>query len=424
MAGMYFLVLPIVWLGVLGPEPLGLDLASVLGPTFAPLLGSAGKAAAVGFIILNMFHGTLQPLAGAARTLAQLSEDGLVPRFLSWRLWTDSPWAATVLTAVAAIGFILCGYPLWIIAAANFTYLISICMPNIAAWLLRRDKPDLLRPYRAPRGMVTVGAVVAIIWLMAAVLGFQQFGLPTVLFGLGLAYSGASLYTWRTIEDRRAKGLPMFARTLHLKLTGAMLLVLALDGIGYVLAVGSVHDSNAPLIAALEDIFVVVALLTISVGLVLPGMITHSASEVSKAARRLTSGTLTEFSEAMGALGRGDLEGAHASLNIELVDVRSQDELGEMGRDFNVLQEKVKEAAHGLDEARENMGAARLELLARHERIEHLAHHDPLTDLPNRVALSEAFERQHRGGEGRGWRLCRAQPRPRPFQGGQRRLRP
>ena len=28
------------------------------------------------------------------------------------------------------------------IAAANFTYLIGICMPNIAAWLLRRDLPD------------------------------------------------------------------------------------------------------------------------------------------------------------------------------------------------------------------------------------------------------------------------------------------
>ena len=66
MAGVYFIVLPVVWLGVLGPEPLGQDLATVLGPTFAPLLGSSGKAAAIWFIMLNMFQGTLQPLAGAA----------------------------------------------------------------------------------------------------------------------------------------------------------------------------------------------------------------------------------------------------------------------------------------------------------------------------------------------------------------------
>ena len=105
MAGVYFIVLPIVWLGVLGPEQLGKDLALVLGPTFAPLFGSFGKAAAIWLIILNMFHGTMQPLAGAARTLSQLSEDGLLPRFLAWRSRTDCPWAATTLTAAVSIAF-------------------------------------------------------------------------------------------------------------------------------------------------------------------------------------------------------------------------------------------------------------------------------------------------------------------------------
>ena len=188
MAGIYFIVLPVVWLGVLGPEQLGKDLALVLGPTFAPLLGSFGKAAAIWFIMLNMFHGTMQPLAGAARTLSQLSEDGLLPRFLAWRSTTDCPWAATLLTATAAVIFLIIGDPIWLIAAANFTYLISVCMPNVAAWLLRRDLPDAARPYRAPRGMIVLGLAASAIWLLSAVLGFQQFGLPTVLFGLALAY--------------------------------------------------------------------------------------------------------------------------------------------------------------------------------------------------------------------------------------------
>ena len=68
-----------------------------------------------------------------------------------------------------------------------------------------------------------------------------------------------------------------------------------------------------------------------------------------------------------------------------------------MGESFNVLQEEVKEAALGLDEAREKMHTARAELLARHEQIAHLAHHDTLTDLPNRTALAsrlaETFDR-------------------------------
>jgi hypothetical protein len=51
MAGLYLIA-----------EPLGHDLAMVLGPTFAPLFGSFGKAAAIWFVMFNMFHGTLQPL--------------------------------------------------------------------------------------------------------------------------------------------------------------------------------------------------------------------------------------------------------------------------------------------------------------------------------------------------------------------------
>jgi diguanylate cyclase (GGDEF)-like protein len=397
MAGVYFIVLPVVWLGVLGPEQLGKDLALVLGPTFAPLLGSFGKAAAIWFIVLNMFHGTMQPLAGAARTLSQLSEDGLLPRFLAWRSRTDCPWTATLLTAGMAIIFLMMGDPIWLIAAANFTYLIGICMPNVAAWLLRRDLPEATRPYRAPRGTIALGVAAAGIWLLSAILGFQQFGLPTVLFGLALACSGAALYAWRAIEDRVREGLPVVARTLHMKLTGAMLFVLVLDGAGYLMAVNSVPGGHQALTTVLEDIFVVVALLTISVGLILPGMITQTATEVSEAAKRLTSGTLKEFSHAMAALGRGDLDAAHVSVNIAPVKIRSRDELGEMGESFNVLQQEVKEAALGLDEAREKMHTARSDLLARHEQIAHLAHHDVLTDLPNRAVLAgrlaETFER-------------------------------
>jgi diguanylate cyclase (GGDEF)-like protein len=133
-------------------------------------------------------------------------------------------------------------------------------------------------------------------------------------------------------------------------------------------------------------------------------MITHTATEVSEAAKRLTSGTLKEFSHAMAALGRGDLDAAHVSVDIVPVKILSRDELGEMGESFNILQEEVKEAALGLDEAREKMHTARSELLARHEQIAHLAHHDSLTGLPNRtvlaIRLAETFDRAKAEGTG------------------------
>ena len=370
MAAVYFAILPIVWLGALGPEPLGKDLALVLGPTFAPLFGSAAKAAAIGFMMFNMFHGTLQPLAGAARTLSQLADDGLLPRILSRRARSDTPWVATLLTAGMAILFLWIGDPVWLIAAANFTYLIGICMPSVAVWLLRRDAPDMPRPYRAPRGMIVAGLVAAAGWMVAAMLGFEQFGIDTVIIGLVMAYSGAALYAWRQFSDRRRAGLPGIKSSLHLKLTGAMLTVLVLDGAGYLLAVSSLPAGDSALIDVLQDIFVAVAMLTITVGLVLPGMIAHSVVEVSNAAKRLVSGTLNDFTLAMEALGRGDLDAAQADVSVVPVVIRSRDEIGEMAVSFNELQQEIERAAVGLSGARDGLSKARMELLETNRSLE------------------------------------------------------
>ncbi|HET9622100.1 MAG TPA: amino acid permease [Kofleriaceae bacterium] len=371
MATLYFLVLPVVWLGVIGPAGLSAELATSLGPTFAPLFGALGKSLAIGFMMFNMFHGTLAPLTGVARTLSQLSEDGLLPEVFAKRTKSDCPWVAIVVTAGSAIGFLLIGDPVWLVAAANFTYLIGIALPSVAVWLLRRDQPDLPRPYRAPRGMVTLGLIAALVWGVSTVIGFQQFGLPTVMLGLALAYSGAALYAWRKWMERRKAGLRGFGRSLHLKLTGAMLLVLALDAAGYYLAVSSVaHDANPELVTVLADIFVAVAILTITVGLVLPGMIAHSAVEVSKAADRLATGTLADFSRAMTALANGDLDHAQARVEFLPVIATSRDEVGDMARSFNTLQQEIALAAMGLSGAREGLSKARAELTEANVNLE------------------------------------------------------
>jgi signal transduction histidine kinase/CheY-like chemotaxis protein/amino acid transporter len=369
IASLYFVVLPIVWLGTLGPATLGGELALVLGPTFAPLVGGAAKGAAIWFMILNMFHGTMAPLAGAARTLAQLAEDGLLPEIMAKRSRTDAPWVATIITAAMAMVFLFIGDPIWLIAATNLTYLIGISMPNVAVWLLRRDAPEMARPYRAPRATIALGLFAAGVWTLTTVLGFQQFGLPTVLAGFGFAYSGSLLYAWRKMSDRRKVGLPMVGPTLHFKLSGTVLFVLALDAVGYLVAVGHIPQKELGLIVALEDIFVVVALLTISVGLVLPGTIAQSAVEVSRAAEHLVKGTLADFTRAMRALSAGDLEAAKAHFAFAPVVVRSRDEIGEMAANFNKLQEEIGEAAGGLEGARVGLSEARDALTVTNERL-------------------------------------------------------
>ena len=161
-------------------------------------------------------------------------------------------------------------------------------------------------------------------------LGFQQFGMKTVLVGVLFAYSGSVLYAWRRFSDRRRQGLPGVANTLHIKLTGAMLLVLAFDGAGYLLAVTSLPDQSSALVSVLEDIFVAVAMLSISVGLVLPGILAHAMVQVSQAATGMAKGAMASFSNALLALGRGDLDAAHARVDVVPVTVHSGDEVGEM----------------------------------------------------------------------------------------------
>ncbi len=383
LASLYFIVLPTVWLGVFGAGPLQGNLTDVLGPTFTPILGMAAKSAAIWFLVFNMFHGSLQPLAGASRTLSQLSEDGLLPRTLSRRSRTDCPWVATIFTAAMTIVCLLVGDPVWLIAAANLTYLIGITLPSVAVWLLRRNEPAMRRPYRAPRGTLTLGICAAGGWGLATILGFERFGLTTVMVGITLAYSGSAAYAWRRwLDGDYSHRLRRGARSLHVKLTGAMLAVLVLDGAGYLLAVTNLRTGDENLATLCADIFVTVALLTLTVGLILPGSIGHAVGQIADAADSLATGALADLRVAMERLAGGDLGSRGVTAEIIPVRVVTRDELGAMATSFNTMQAEIGRASTALDQARTQLQQSR-------DHLEDLAFHDPLTGLANRTLFSD-----------------------------------
>jgi hypothetical protein len=82
------------------------------------------------------------------------------------------------------------------------------------------------------------------VWGISALLGFEQFGLPTVVIGVLFAYSGAALYAWRRAEDGLRLGRLRPRNSLHFKLTGAMLAVMTLDAFGYILAVTEIPSGH------------------------------------------------------------------------------------------------------------------------------------------------------------------------------------
>jgi signal transduction histidine kinase len=238
-----------------------------------------------------------------------------------------------------------------VIAAANLTYLIGIALPSVAVWLLRRHEPERPRTYRARVWSLRLGLVAAVIWLTSTILGFEQFGLPIVILGLALAFSGSLAYVWRVYFDHRDAGTSMPRRSLHIKLSGALLIVLVLNAVGYAVAINSLNSSDTQLISLLKDIFVAVGLLTISVGLILPGMIAHTADKVVNAATSLSEGALADLSHAMEAFSSGELESANFAFHATPLQVRSHDEFGEMAQSFNDMQRSVERVHSSLSTA-------------------------------------------------------------------------
>ena len=158
-------------------------------------------------MVFNMFHGTLQPLAGAARTLSQLAEDGLLPRMLGVALGDrravgrdrpDRP-AGDRLPADRRPG---------LADRRGELHLPDRHLPaerrRLAAAPQRagaeRPVPRAARDDRARRGRR--GASGAARRCSAS----SSSACPTVLFGLALAYSGAGLYAGAGSGDRRRDG--------------------------------------------------------------------------------------------------------------------------------------------------------------------------------------------------------------------------
>jgi signal transduction histidine kinase len=369
------------------------DLAQELWPVFAPIFGSFSKVVNVGFIILIMTLCLFTPLLGPPRTLAQLSHDGLVPQFFGKMTKAGIPRNATIVTSVIAIGILWLGTPLWIIAATSFQYLLCISMASIAVWLLRRRAPELNRVFRAPTVFIYLGVFSAMVWMTATILGFQQYGLTTMIIGIVFAFIGTPLYIWRKVTDRMAAKLPPLPSSLHVKLTGTMLAVLAFDVLGYLIAVNSLKDTD-PHLNMLEDIFVVVALIAITVGLALPGMIVHAAEEVNRATKRLIKTNLFELSQAMEELGAGSLKQKQIKSDIIPIEIHSRDEIGEMAFSFNEMQGEIQKTANSFNDIRQRLYSTLKELKTLNETLEkRVEERTQELDTSNKKLQNEIVER-------------------------------
>ncbi|RUR07601.1 amino acid permease [Legionella sp. km772] len=361
LASLFYGVLPLIWLGVIGMEALSQDLIEVLAPVYTPLFKHFAQAGITWFILFNLIICLIAPLAGPSRTMSQLARDGLVPQFFGITSRLGVPWVSLLITASIAICIIFFGAPTWLIAATNFQYLLAISLASIAVWLLRKNCPTAPRLFRAPSVCIYLGLFAACIWTISTILGFRQYELGTMITGFCFSSLGVLLFFWRKINDRIEKNLSLFPHSLHFKLSGTMLCVLIFDAIGYLIAVNSLAKNNEYALI-LEDIFVIVALLTLTAGLIIPGKIVHAAEEVNLAAKRIININLAELSLAMEKLGTGNLNDLNVSQEVIPIAITSQDEMGQMAASFNRMQEEIKKTSLNMNFVRDRLRKAMDEL--------------------------------------------------------------
>ncbi len=144
-------------------EPLAFILRELRHPVAAVLIAAAAVIALPTVIMAFMF--------GQSRVFFAMSRDGLLPTRLSAMNRRGVPAAVTVLTGVCAAA--MAGFlPLSFIAeVANAGTLAAFIATAIAMMVLRRQRPDLPRPFRTPLwwlvGPLAVAGCLYLFWSLA-----------------------------------------------------------------------------------------------------------------------------------------------------------------------------------------------------------------------------------------------------------------
>src|SRR5918994_190294 len=167
------------------PLPLAVETAYGGGNALSTFINIAGLAGLIASFFSIIFAYSRQTFA--------LSRAGYLPRLLSVTSGRRTPWVALVVPGVIGFLLALTGNGAILINIAVFGATISYVLMMLSHILLRRNEPDLERPYRTPGGMATSGValVLAVLAVIATFIVDVRAALITLgVYALFLAYFG------------------------------------------------------------------------------------------------------------------------------------------------------------------------------------------------------------------------------------------
>jgi amino acid transporter len=218
-----YVMIPVAFIIVIGTKALG--NAALVDPktifvNFASKVFGAGAGSTVLnwliaiMLILALVLSALNAITGTARSLHQMSTDGQFPRFFQHVNRHGVPDRSMIFNVVCSILVVFAGGAVEIYTFSNVGYLASFIPVLIGYYLLRRDRPNVRRPFRLPEWMKYVALAMAALYAVIYFYGGPLYAscscnaaghktLPYYFIGLGVLASYLPLYYWRKRADRR-----------------------------------------------------------------------------------------------------------------------------------------------------------------------------------------------------------------------------
>ncbi|MGX9566640.1 APC family permease [Pseudomonas sp. CFBP 5748] len=195
-------VSPAVYSGLLSPA---IYSGMGVGQVMADSIGGGKLVANIVLIMLVLatLLAIMTSMSGSSRTLYQASVDGWLPKYLGRTNDHGAPTAAMWTDLCFNLLLLLMSDYVFVLAASNVSYIIFNFLNLNAGWIHRLDRPDWIRPYKAPTVLLAAGGVLSFVNLACMGLGADIWGAGTLMTGLLLALLILPVFCYRHyVQDK------------------------------------------------------------------------------------------------------------------------------------------------------------------------------------------------------------------------------
>ncbi|SDP49303.1 APC family permease [Desulforhopalus singaporensis] len=207
-------VMLVMTLTICGAMTWYLPLDVVLNDPYTPLLPLAETiygsmfARIFGFcLIVGLVIGANACFLPASRVLFEASRSGLMPKCFGKLNKNQVPFVAIL--SIYAVNFLFLmttggEQPTFMVVAGGISYFLMVFFAGLAVPMMRKDFPDLARPYKTPNLICALSVVASFFFLTLLIAGTIPYGLKNCLYGIGATLVAIPLYWYRVhVEDKR-----------------------------------------------------------------------------------------------------------------------------------------------------------------------------------------------------------------------------